>query len=236
MTQPLQIQRFDFFALQDFIAPAVMLEEVHGMDVPEAPPPPLAVNFTEMEMEQAKRAAFDEGVAEGIQRGRDDAARLRVEADQQLTQQMRIIAERLTQAEIVFAAQVEAERTTLQALAYGIARKLAEHSLRENAGSMVEAMVAECLPHIIQEPALLIRVHESAADAVTAHFAALAQSGGYAGVVTVRADATMTDGDIRMEWQFGAVERRLQPLLEEMEALLLLPPLPEPENILQLHT
>ncbi len=222
MAQSLTIQRFDFFALQDFIAPALIMEDMPEATVVEVvPPPPPALTFSEDELERAKRAAFDQGIAEGIQRGKEDVERLRVDADLQLTQQLRIVAERLAQAESIFAQAVETERNTMQALAFGVARKLAGQALEANAPKVLEAMIAHCLPHVLSQPALLIRVHPEAKPAVEAMVVRLADSHGFDGTMTVRGDDTLSQGDIRIDWQFGAVERRIQPLLDEMGALFL---------------
>lgn len=238
MVQPFTIQRFDFFALQDFVAPVVVDELLAQSEVVEiAPPPPAPPMYSEEELERAKRMAFDQGVAEGVQRGRQDDTRMRIDADQQLAQQMGIIAERLQQAKSIFAQAVEAERDTMQALAFAIAQKLALQALKENSMAVLEAMLEYCLPHILTQPALLVRVNPDDKLALEARLADLAQLHSFEGVLTVRSDDALQHGDIRIDWQFGTAERRLQYLIDEMK--LLLPTLKdnegEAENIFQLH-
>jgi flagellar assembly protein FliH len=222
MVQPLQIQRFDFFALQDFLAPSVLAEDASAFIAEEhmaAPPPPPPPTFSEMEMERAKRAAFDEGVAEGMQRARDESERLHVEAEQRLAEQMRVLNERLISAAQVFEEQQQTQMQNLHALAYGIARKLAADSLKENAAPVLEAMLRHCLPHTLSHPALLIRVHPEAEEVVQTCFATLAPQAGYEGIMTLRSDDTLHLGDIRVEWQFGSAQRRLSTLLKELDTL-----------------
>jgi flagellar assembly protein FliH len=222
MAQPLQIQRFDFFALQDFLAPSVLADEAEGFAPAEhvpAPPPPPPPTFSEMEMERARRTAFDEGVAEGMQRARDEAERNRIEAEQRLAEQMRLVAERLASAGQVFAEQRAEQQQELHALAYGIARKLAAESLSAHAAPVLEAMLRHCLPHLLPHPAVLIRVHPDAQAQLETCFASLSQEAGFDGMMTVRGDDGLHLGDIRVEWQFGAAERRLSTLLHELESL-----------------
>jgi flagellar assembly protein FliH len=221
MAQPLQIQRFDFFALQDFLAPTSLAEEADTFEAEEhapAPPPP-PPTFSEMEMERAKRAAFDEGVAEGIQRARDDLERMRIEAEQRLAEQMRLVGERLATAAQIFNEQRETQTQELHALAYGIARKVAAESLSANAAPVLEAMVRQCLPHLLSHPAVLIRVHPDSHAELEACFNRLGKEAGYEGLLTLRGDDALQSGDIRVEWQFGSAERQLSTLLNELDTL-----------------
>jgi flagellar assembly protein FliH len=233
MKQDVQIQRFDFFALQDFIAPAVQFEEMTEAYIAEPPPPPPPPTFSEAELERAKRTAFDEGIAEGIQRGKDDQQRISAEADQQLATSLRVAAERLNYAETAFQEQVQAQQDQLKALALGIAKKLAAQSLRENAETIIAATIAQCLPHVMSQPALLVRVHPDTHISTERAFKSMADSANYEGIITVKGDDALHHGDIRIDWQFGTAERRINVLLSELDALLQLESTIEDESNVQ---
>jgi flagellar assembly protein FliH len=103
-------------------------------------------------------------------------------------------------------------RTVLQKAVPALCRK---HPLVE-----IDALVADCLRESLAEPRIVLRVAETAFDAVQRRLAGLAAAAGYPGKLVLLADAALGPGDCRVEWADGGAERDLPRLLRDIDAAL----------------
>lgn len=217
-----QIRRFDFFALQDFAKPAAAPEPEPVIeeqpDEPPAPPPP--PTFSEEELEQAKQEAYNAGVGDGKQQAKDQQQQEDMEARQQLKRQLKSLGEQMASAQQAMQEQIRQQEQELLAFADALSRKLALQALTRNPQPVLENIIQECLPQILSQPALLVKTAEDTHQAVEESLNHISAQHGYSGSVTVKTDHSMKPGDIRLEWQFGAAERRLDQLFNELDRLL----------------
>ncbi len=225
----IQIKRFDFFALRDFNKAEDFIEISLIDDAPEIVPieviqAPIAPIFSENELEQAKKIAYERGVEEGRNAAISAHQQQEVQNQMRLNQQLQALNEQITNANDVIKTQIEAQHTTLAQLAFSVAKKLGGQAIEQNSLALLREMIEKCLPHILDYPSLKIMVCEADASEFWNDINAQISDAGYAGELQVASDENMQRGDIRIEWQFGDAERSLEKLTAEIDAIC--PPLP----------
>jgi flagellar assembly protein FliH len=159
-------------------------------------------------------AARAEGVEEGRQAGHA-AAMSSIEA--QAARAMDAATRELT---ALGAGRAEARKAVMEAgleLAAAIARKAMPELARRNGLAEVEALVADCLGQLVDEPRVVIRVNDALLDALEGRTQALARQAGFEGKLVLLADAALGPGDCRVEWADGGVVRNLARLLDELD-------------------
>ncbi len=226
-----QIQRFNFQALQDFAVPLDIPAEANANDAqaveqeaPVEPPPP--ATYSEAEMEAAKREAHAKGLEEGKSKAETEAQTLSVQSQQTMVQQMKQLGAQLTQAHDIIQQAIERQHTELLSLSYQIAKKLAEDALKKNAQPVLDAMLRQCLPQLLSQPAILIKTAPDTIPAVESLLGDVRQESSYEGEVSVREDSQLQPGDLRIDWQFGSAERSYHALLEQLDSLFPAPSAP----------
>ncbi len=170
--------------------------------------------FTEPDMSAARREAFEQGQAAGLDEARNEVSASAASALENL------------------AGQVEALRSGLEAVAVdtrkqaaGIAllvgRSLARALVDREPTAEIEAMVAECFEHIdLQDTGerLIVRVPPALAEEIRTQIEALAERAGFSGVIAVVSDDEMMGGDCRAEWSSGGAERDQAAAEDKIEA------------------
>lgn len=103
------------------------------------------------------------------------------------------------------------------AIALQLVRKIvpglsARHGLGE-----IEELVRTAMPDLLDEPRVVVRVHDSLLDALREHIDPVAADGGFEGDFVLLADPGVAVGDCRIEWADGGVERDTKRLWQEIE-------------------
>ncbi len=138
--------------------------------------------------------------AEGFSAGQEHGRR---EAESQFSALVAKLVrgvEKLAADEQARAAEIEAQAAQV---AIATARGLARAALAQRPLSELEQAVRECLGHARLAPHLVVRVEESAVEAVESLLAALARETGFAGRLVVLGQPDIAPGDGRIEWADG---------------------------------
>ena len=176
----------------------------------EIPPPP---TFSEEDLEQARKM----GVAAGREEGLKEA---RKEAEQQIAQALDKIAKQMASVQKAYGeAGDAAERAGLE-VARAVTGTLAPELARRGAIDEVEAMVRDCLPFVLTENRLVLRVAEDLRPPVKERIDEVIERMGFPGELVVLGDGELLPGDARMEWESGGVERNIGRLRREVDAIL----------------
>src|SRR5207302_11200617 len=112
-----------------------------------------------------------------------------------------------------------AERDAIE-LARTITGKLFPTLTRRGAVEEIAAIVTQCMRETTDEPRLVLRVHDSIFQAVQQRVAPLAGSAGWPGKLIIRPDETLGEGDCRVEWADGGVERDTTRTRREIDAII----------------
>ncbi|MGE4528592.1 MAG: FliH/SctL family protein [Rhodospirillaceae bacterium] len=210
------VRRFLFS--YDFGAPpparAVPDHVVDGqVEEAEAEPPPPPPLFSEEDLETAREEARVLGHAQGLKDAEESALHFQVLALESIADQMETLRGRQD------AANAETHRMAA-ALAVAVVKKLLPRMAQEHGVAEVERLVSACLPHLLNEPRLILRVAPENADELRSRIEPLARDRGFDGMVVVMSDAAVGPADCRLEWDNGGAERDVDTLFQRIQDIV----------------
>lgn len=192
------------------IPDAVIDGQVEETDPEPVAPPPL---FTEEDLEAAREEARMLGHAQGLKDAEDSAMHFEAQA-------LARIADEIGEMR---AAQSDANDETHRmaaALAMAVVRKLLPRFAAENGAAEISALVEDCVPHILNEPRLILRVSPMHTEAIRRRIEMLARDRGFEGSVVVMEDEAIGPADCRLEWNNGGAERDVASLFQRIEDIV----------------
>ncbi|MBL8697240.1 MAG: hypothetical protein JNK67_02640 [Alphaproteobacteria bacterium] len=178
---------------------------------PAAPPP--RKSFTPAEIEAAKTAAQQAGLAAGR------AAALK-EIEAKVAAAADSIAKGLDRALGDFVDRQEAQGREATMAAVEMIRRLFPAFAARQEFAEMEALLAECLLRVADEPRIVLRMADELVDAFKPRLDALLARSSYAGKVILLGDPSLRDGQTRIEWADGGVERDTQRIWNEIDQTL----------------
>ena len=184
-----------------------------GKSATVAPPPPM---FTEAEMQGACDVARRKGEETGIARGRNEAV---AAFDKQVAATLSAIAQQTAAIAKGIAAEAQAAGRSVD-LALAIVRKLHPALVERQGLAEIEAVLAQCLESLKQEPRLVAYVNSARLDALQERLAQLSASNGFEGRIVLIGDDGMGESDCRVEWADGGVEREAGRIWRAIEEAL----------------
>ena len=179
-----------------------------------AVPKPLAKkNFNAAEMEAACLAAEQVGHAAGR-----TAAIKEVEARTAVA--LETLASRLADDLAKIHERHAAQLRDTLAAAGEMTRRLFPALAERHEFGEIEALFADCVARLNEEPRLLVRAPETLVDALKPRLDRVAERAGYAGRVILIGDPALRDGQTRIEWADGGVDRDSTRLWAEIDTAL----------------
>ncbi len=176
-----------------------------------APPP--RNNFTAAEVEAARKAGEQAGHAAGKAK-----AMAEIEARAAATLD-RIAAGMAGTLEQINARHDEQTRETL-ATTVEILRRLFPTLATRHEVAEIEALLAQCVALMPDEPRLVVRIPEDLDGQIRPRFERTIERTGFAGQVSLIADPALSDGQSRIEWSEGGVSRDTGRLWAEVDAVI----------------
>lgn len=184
------------------------------VEVPEEPErfvptkPPLTM--TEEQFEAARAQSFAEGRAAG-------AAEAQASAEAVAAQALARIEERMTEACAALDAAKDATKRDAVQAAMLVVRKLAPGFAKNADLAEIEALVSSSLGAVLDEPRVVVRVHDSLLDVLKERIAALSERSGFGGRIVLIADENLGAADCRVEWADGGAERDTEWMWKQIE-------------------
>ena len=178
------------------------------VEAEEAPPPPPV--FTEADLAAARAEGEACGYTAGEQAERERTERLAAESVDRLAGELASLAEQ------VAAIGGAAERRAMEC-GLAVARKLVPELLRREGAGEIEAVMRAALRDMFEEPRIVLRVSDGVLDLIKPRMDGLAAENGFDGRVVILAEDGMVDGDCRIEWADGGVERSAARLSAQIE-------------------
>ena len=185
-----------------------------GADVlnkPDTRDPDTVQLYTEPDMTAARRDAYEQGHAAGLDEARNEIAAAVSSAVQALGAQVtNLLGEVDTRIEDV--------RKEAAGLAFQIGRTLAGTLLDREPVLEIDAVIRECLGNLDTQDSserLVLRVAPALADEVRSLASTLAEAAGFAGAIAVMDDESLDGANCSAEWSSGGAVRS-QSAAEEM--------------------
>ena len=194
------------FLFEDCFDPTIQVEEEEVVEEIVPPPP----TFSEEEIAAAHTKGFVEGRAEGI-------AEMGAGLDQRITDILERITGQLDGISAQHAEFTRAAEHRMLSLTSAIARKVVPEIAREHADAAIGELIRECLPKLMDEPRIVVRVHAAQMEELRDKMDVLAAKGGFAGDIILLADDELAEADCRVEWADGGAERNASDTWAEIQ-------------------
>lgn len=165
-----------------------------------APAPAPRKSFTAVELEAAKSAAHQAGLAAGRAAAQKEIA-LRLAAA------VEALSAALARTMEDISARLDAHgRERVSAAAEMVRRLFPALAARHEFGE-IEALLSECLARVADEPRIVLRLADPLVADFKPHLDELLARSSYAGKVILLGDPGLREGQARIEWADGGVER-----------------------------
>ncbi len=211
------VQKFMFDVQFDAPAPAPEPEVVQEEILPELPPEPPAPTFSEAELEEAKRRAWDDAMAEGLRLGREEAMGGIEQVQSSLLESM---LHRLADLLSEQAARYAQQREMTLRIALTIVRKMLPAYVEKHGLAEIEALVGSVVGQLGDEPRLVVRVADVQLDAATVKIQQQLDRRGFAGKVVFMGEPGLGPADCLMEWADGGADRDEHRLWAEIDSIV----------------
>ena len=176
-----------------------------------APPPP--VSMSEDELAQIRAECFAQGRAKGA----EDA---HAAAETLAAQILGRIEERMKETIAAIDLAKDAIKRDAVRAAVFITCKIVPGFARNADMAEIEALVASCLAKVLDEPRIVVRVHDSLLDPLKERIGALAERSGFAGRIVLITDDNLSAADCRVEWADGGAERDTDWMWSQIEGVV----------------
>ncbi|WP_142848908.1 FliH/SctL family protein [Telmatospirillum sp. J64-1] len=204
----------DFDAPPPAKAAEVPAAEAQAAEEPEEeeylPPPP---TFSEEELAAAREQSFEAGRQAALQEAAASDERMLAQAIAGLAQALEQIERQQKEANQRIAE--DAAR-----IAVAITRKVLPATAERAATDEIEALVAECIPHLLDEERIVLRVPPPLVEEMRQRIEAVTEMSGFEGRMVVAADSRLAGSDCRVEWTDGGADRSLERLWREIDAVI----------------
>ena len=194
-------------------SPDVVKDRDESVVEPEAPPPAPAVMFSEEELGLARDGAFDEGRQSGYAAGLEAGG-------VQIAKSLEALVAALPNLASV---QTRANDLVLQdaiRLTQAVLRRAFPAIAESHAFDEVAKVVSDLIPHLLDEPRIIVRVALPLVETIRERLEQIAHSTGFEGRMVVQEDPRLKPGDCKVEWADGGAERDLTRLLAEAEHII----------------
>ena len=177
--------------------------------------------FSESEIKAAEQSGFAAGHAKGLEEGRSAAsAELQGGLEKSMSATLDAINGQLTQiAAMQGALRERFERDAIE-VACAIAKKTTSRIVRDAATQMIEAVVQEVLPRLLDEPRIAIRVADEILDGLTARLGELKTQTGFEGEFIIVSDPDLETANCRIEWADGGADVSYDRVWSEIDAVI----------------
>jgi len=170
-------------------------------------------SFSESELERARDEGFAAGREQGLLEAAGSIENACTRTLEAVDTQLRALLPALAQ---------DAERRNGEALkaAVTIVRKLFPRSAEAHGTAEVEALIAQSLRHLRDEPRVVVRVCDELLDPLNERLGGLAADSGYDGKIVLLAEEALLPGDAKVEWADGGAERDSARLWRQVDAIV----------------
>lgn len=178
-----------------------------------AAPKPESRKYTASEVEAARAAGHAAGHSAGRAEAEQEAARRTADA-------LDVVGKRLGEMLTEATRRHQSETREAVQIAAEIVRRLLPALGKRETMNEVEALIADCLSRLHDEPRLVVRVADDLLEPVRQRIDVLAAASGFSGRTILLADGALKPGDARVEWADGGVDRDVSAVWREVDGAI----------------
>jgi flagellar assembly protein FliH len=162
--------------------------------------PTMTVVEAERRRADAEAQAHRKGFAAGL-------AQAQGEADQRVATALGLIADSLSKLDRALNGIEARLETEAVQVAVAVAGKLAPELIAREPFTEISALATECFRHLVTTPHVVVRVGGDIYETVKEKLEETARVRGFEGRLVVMSDTEIAQGDCRIEWADGGVNR-----------------------------
>ncbi len=182
----------------------------HMEEQESAPPEP---THSAAELEAARAEGFNDGHQAGL-------AESRSSLESATNQALNDLATQLASLGPTCQASLDRCRHDAVGIAHAVTRQTVELSAQETALQVIENVLGDMLARVIDEPRVVIRVHNDLLDTLQLHMSSVTEKCGFPGSVILLAEPDLQYPDCRIEWADGGAEYSYEAVLTEIDTLI----------------
>ena len=175
-----------------------------------APPEP---TYSAGELAAARAEGFNDGHQAGL-------AESRSSLESATTQALIDLATQLASLGANCQTSLDRCRHDAIGIARAVTRRTVELSAQETALQVIENVLGDMLARVIDEPRVVIRVHNDLLDTLQLHMSSVTEKCGFPGAVILLAEPNLQYPECRIEWADGGAEYSNEAVLTEIDALI----------------
>ena len=174
----------------------------------------------ENSQEKARKEGHEQGYQEGLNAGIEQGKGELFQIEQQINSNLAILVENIGNTLSSLEDAVKQKSKELQQVVALIVKKVAGDIIKEDPEAKIESIVKQCIPHIFDKKAVVIKVSRSMADSLGAKINSVAEQQGYNGQIKVVGDESIQDASCNIEWDNGGIEYNQDRLWGEIYKIL----------------
>jgi flagellar assembly protein FliH len=198
--------KFSFDTSFDMIEPVA--SQIHEQE-PTAPEP----TYSAAQLAAARTEGFDEGHRAGL-------AESNASLENAATQALNEMATQLAALGPICEAGLERCRHDAIGISHAVTRRTVQTFAQDSALQVIENVLVEILARVIDEPRVVIRVHNDLLDTLQQHMSSVTENCGFPGSVILLAEPNLDLPDCQIEWADGGAEYSSESVLTEIDALI----------------
>ena len=200
------VTKFSFDTTFDLSAPV----GGHEQEQESTPPEP---TYSAAELASARAEGFNDGHQAGL-------AESSTSLESATAQALNALATQLASLDPIWEAGLNRCRHDAIGIAQAVTRRTVELSAQETALQVIENVLADILPRVIDEPRVVIRVHNDLLDTLQLHMSSVTERCGFPGSVILLAEPDLLFPDCRIEWADGGAEHSSEAVWTEIDTLI----------------
>ena len=189
-----------------------LVDPVAG-DMQEQEPAPPEPTYSAGELAAARTEGFNDGHQAGL-------AESRSSLESATTQALIDLATQLASLGANCQTSLDRCRHDAIGIARAVTRRTVELSAQETALQVIENVLGDMLARVIDEPRVVIRVHNDLLDTLQLHMSSVTEKCGFPGAVILLAEPNLQYPECRIEWADGGAEYSNEAVLTEIDALI----------------
>ncbi len=172
--------------------------------------PPAAPTFSAEELEVAKGLAREEGITQGYEQAKKQFEEKQVEKETKISELLAGLGAEISRIGAEIESRKEVLTRDLADLAVSLARQICNNLPEETIKSQMESLIKESLATLDDGQKVKITLSPNNAQELNGKFTG----------AELKTDESLANGDFRIEWQNGYLERDTKKLWSNMEGIL----------------
>lgn len=206
-------EKFMFDRSFDTDQPEAPAQDDEAVEEVEEEPEVVLPSFSEEELEDAKKEAFEQGKVEALKESATAIENQIVDTTKAIDEKLNaLIHEQKVANRDIFSDAIKVSQA--------ITKKMFPSIIIEQSVPEIENVLRQILTQVMEEPRVTIHINPAVEDALNERIGKISTETQFEGRLLVTASDSIGEGDCTIEWSNGEAERNMENLLSEADAII----------------